>query len=287
MEKVQFLISFWNCTSDAMYKIINAMSLDIEIQKVTTLQEAVTLPSFVGRCLEICQELHHQNGAIVFEAEKQFFLTIMQGNEMLKNCTPSSAAIAFLEAMSMGLSFNPISKHCYIMPYNRKQGNGWVSEVKLDVSAYGRAAMLQAHNVITGFDEPILVYSCDEFQIVDNKPVHVRKMPSESDKIIGGYICIHKQNLQPNFVFYNGLDFLNWRKEANKKVRKGKDETLEQYNERLKQVEEKYQIAGFIKTKIVRHAINRIPLPIYGLRPSLNATSIQEIDDESLPIEVQ
>lgn len=52
-----------------------------------------------------------------FTQERDFMLSLMRGNDQLRECDPTSLRDTVLQAHAMGLSLNPALQHCYPIPY--------------------------------------------------------------------------------------------------------------------------------------------------------------------------
>lgn len=82
--------------------------------------DSKTLPREYGR-LKSNDDLH-------WSQEKLFFFSIVEKNEMLQKATVASLQSAFLQAASLGLSFNPQRAHVYLIPRRarrKEDGESW------------------------------------------------------------------------------------------------------------------------------------------------------------------
>lgn len=66
--------------------------------------------------------------SMVWQAEKNHILAVLNNNKTLLECTPESIQAAALQAASMGLTMNPSVGHCYFIPRaerTKAQGESW------------------------------------------------------------------------------------------------------------------------------------------------------------------
>lgn len=64
------------------------------------------------------------------QAYVQSVLIAVSASPELMKCTPQSIMRAALRAASLGLSCDPALKQAWLVPYNKKQGDNWVSEAQ-------------------------------------------------------------------------------------------------------------------------------------------------------------
>jgi len=60
----------------------------------------------------------------------QSVLIAVSASAELMKCTPESIFRSALRAASLGLSCDPALKQAWLVPYNRKQGDGWIKEAQ-------------------------------------------------------------------------------------------------------------------------------------------------------------
>lgn len=101
----------------------------------------------------------------IAEREKFHFMKIINDNQQLQLCSKMSLYGCWMDAVALNLSFDPNSKHCYIVPFGKK--------ATLMVSGQGELMLRQQCGQIRYADNPVVVYDCDKYSMktVDGKLV--------------------------------------------------------------------------------------------------------------------
>lgn len=177
-----------------------------------------------------------RRGEMYFAAEQMHFSQRLMDDEKLRRCTPLSLYKAFINTAINGLSFDPSKNQVYLIPYGE--------QCKTEVSPYGEAAMRINQGIIEGYDDPILVFDCDQFepeQVAGSwKVSHKPKYPRPKDsQIIAAYVNIHRPDGTIMTVIF-GMDEINQFKAKSKNPKQ-------------------YEWAGMIKAKVLKHAMKRQP----------------------------
>lgn len=124
---------------------------------------------------DIAKRYHHAAALkdMAWKHEKQFFISIVESRNDLLACTPDSLQASALQAASMGLSFNPQRKHCYLIPRKlreRRQGESKADyEKNVPMIAYASPSYMGLSHIATssGVVKTIRaqeVYECDYFR---------------------------------------------------------------------------------------------------------------------------
>lgn len=224
----------------------------IDVKKLANVkQEEVLFNAEVVERLHEIISAHRQDVEKNLMLERAFFLEQVLSDERLKKCTPLSIFMCFAKVMQLNLSFNPQLKHIYLIPY--------ADTLTVEVSAYGAAAMKIQAGVISYYDDPVLVYDCDEFSIENQQVTHKIAIPDDSAKIVASYIRLYRCDKSVNTVVFTRRDFLDWMNKAiEKNTRYCKNEEDKKRVRDL--IIERYKQPGFVKAKTLKHAISRIAI---------------------------
>jgi phage RecT family recombinase len=105
-----------------------------------------------------------RNADLKFVQEKMFFMEHVRRNTDLRQAIPASLTQAFMQAASIGLSFNPTLAHCYLIPRRAKRGDS--SSPFIAYASPGYRGML--HLAVTGgaikFGRAEVVHERDHFR---------------------------------------------------------------------------------------------------------------------------
>jgi recombination protein RecT len=141
------------------------------------------------------------------------FLTYVNQNEQLKTLHANALVSAFLQGISLGVSFNPIAQHIAIVPYKGRP--------QLQLMYQGLIYLVRNadENIRDIYAE--IVYDCDEFDIelgVNQTLKHKPRIPRpENAQAIGVYaVAVFKDN-SIKFTFLHASEI-----EAVKKIAKTK-----------------------------------------------------------------
>lgn len=252
-------------------------------QGIVDVKQLTSVPIFIKGCSRTINQLKGRGrdddrGIVDFEIEKINFLNQIESNDRLKYCSPLSLYKCFIECIANGLSFAPAQKLNYLVPYGK--------EAKNEISGYGEAQMRIDQGVIAGYNDPVIVYDCDTFStgVKDGKPFidHIQNFPRpEGVKVIAAYVMIEHSSgrMSPTVFGMNEID--EFKAYALKKIDSIKSSNMsDAYRKKLKtEKHEQYAVSGFIKVKVLKHAMKRMPVRILGDQTALSSSqSIHEID---------
>lgn len=136
-------------------------------------------------------EMCKSHKAVKFEAECQFALMAIKGNDRLMQAFldhPESLESSLLNVAGSGISLNPIHAHAYLVPRWSPQG----TKICLDVSYKGLSHLATESGSIE-WVQAELVHKNDDFTMRDlgQPPMHERKPFGDRGEIIGAY-CLAK-----------------------------------------------------------------------------------------------
>lgn len=213
-----------------------------------------------GKFVDIYNKVHgNQMGQHVYEVEKFHFVKQLTEKQDLQKCTRLSLYGAFMDVAVQGLSFDPTKRLCYLVPYNVNVGTQaapqWEKRANLQISPYGELYLRQYYGQIKAADNPIVVYDCDEFEVITGATGrivnHKAVYPRTSDKIIACFIRIVKHDGTVDFGLMDEVEMARLKTYSAKK-NQGKANAL--YGGDDKQFD-----TGFLIAKTIKHAFKAYP----------------------------
>ena len=138
-------------------------------------------------------------GEQAYERESIYFNKILREKPELQKCTPFSLFTAYIDLAVCGLSLEPGARAlCYLLSRNANIGTRdnpvWESRAVLTISAYGELVLRERAGQIRHADNPVLVYSGDEFSFSDRNGQKVVDytchLPHSGQRIIACYLRI-------------------------------------------------------------------------------------------------
>lgn len=137
----------------------------VQIEAPATREKFAKLFKALYRCSD--QEAEQR-----FELEKYQFVKMLNDSASLANVnyTPLSAMGVFLDVISSGLSFNPMSKHVYVMSRSVKSGKKddqgkdiYEDRLYYTPQADGQIHLARKAKSVNTVTEPVIVLDCDKF----------------------------------------------------------------------------------------------------------------------------
>lgn len=180
------------------------MSIVQKIEQTSPAQLA-TIPEVADRFKHIYKVMNGgrtDTAEVKYEAEKFHFMKLIQDTPALQQCTKLSLYGCFLDMAVNGLSFDRSMKHAYVVSFNTNVGTKdapkWEKRATLMISGYGELHMRVKQGQIKHADNPVIVYEGDQFKhgTKDGSVFleHVATLPRKSDKIIGCYLRIERND---------------------------------------------------------------------------------------------
>lgn len=223
------------------------------------------------------------NGEQVYELEKFYFANAVSQSPELKKCTKLSLYATFIEMAVMGLSFNPKSKLCYLVPQNVNVGTKetpvWETRAALEVSPYGELAIRQDYGQIKSADNPEVVYENEVFEVIQTptgKQVNHKFSFPRKGAVIAVYIRVVKSDGVNDYFILDaaGMERL---KAYSAKKNKG-------YANALYGKDGAGPDLGFWMAKCIKHAFKSYPkVKLKGQFTQLATDKIE--DDDDAPID--
>ncbi len=196
-----------------------------------------------------------------YEREKDNFMKRISETDTLKECTPMSIFLAFMQVGGWKLSFEGGSQSdVYLIPGNRNIGTKdnpkWIKEVVAQPSPYGEKKIRIETKQINHVGTPTVVYDCDKYseKVGENGRTIVqweKGQRTEKSKIIGSFILLEYPDGSKEFKTFD-LDDVNTWKAASAKKNRGTANTL--YTSNNGQIDKK-----FLEGKTLKHAFKLFP----------------------------
>lgn len=236
-----------------------------------------------------------ENGEAFYEKESRNFNRLISENEYLQKCTPFSIFTSFIDLAVCGLSAEPgVRALCYLIPrsYKVQSPNGgrdtYEYRCSLTISGYGELVMRINCGQIRYADNPVLVYSEDEFSFSDKdgrKSVsYTCHTPHVTGHIIAGFMRITRNDGSIDYAVMFEEDWERLKKYSGKNNKywdKEKQAYVENPNALYSSGVEGRIDTGFLCSKIVKHAFRTYPKVKVGKNTFLetDAETPQDIDD--------
>ena len=208
-----------------------------------------------------------------YEREKDNFMKRISENDILKECTPMSIFLAFMQVGGWKLSFEGGSQaDVYLIPGNRnigtKENQQWIKEVVAQPSPYGEKKIRIETGQIKHVGTPTVVYDCDKYKEYtgDNSRIMVewsKGTRNDKSKITGSFILLEYPDGSREFKTFDMDDVASWEKASIKK-NKGNANTLYGYEWQGSGQSAKLVKVGqidkkFLEGKTLKHAFKLFP----------------------------
>lgn len=234
-----------------------------------------------------------------YEREKDNFMTRISESEALRECTPMSIFLAFMQVGGWKLSFEGGSQSdVYLIPGNRKtiitdekgqKHEKWIKEVSVQPSPYGEKKIRIETGQVKHVGSPTVVYDCDTYKeyTAENGRNWVefeKGTRTSKSKITNGFILLEYPDGSKEFKTFDLDDVASWERASAKKNKGhanalyGYDVTYENVNGRdVKKSTKVDQIdKKFFEGKILKHAFKLLPRVIAAAPLPENFTPIGE-----------
>lgn len=224
-------------------------------------------------------------GEQAYERESIYFNKILREKPELQKCTPFSLFTAFIDIAVCGLSLEQGSRAlCYLIKRNANIGTReravWEVRARLEISAYGELVLRERAGQIRHADNPVLVYSGDEFSFSDRNGQKVVEytchLPHNGQRIIACYLRITRAD---GSIDYSVMTEEDWVRLAQYSARQSsKNIANELYGVDANGV---VNIdPGFLMAKCVKHAFKTYPKVRIGRGSVLQSQQVEEKEIE-------
>lgn len=220
-----------------------------------------------------------------YERESIYFNKILREKPELQKCTPFSLFTAFIDIAVCGLTLEQGTRAlCYLIKRNANIGTReravWESRAILTISAYGELVLRERAGQIRHADNPVLVYSGDEFSFSDRNGQKVVDytchLPHNGQRIIACYLRITRAD---GSIDYSVMTEEDWVRLAQYSARQSsKNIANELYGVDANGV---VNIdPGFLMAKCVKHAFKTYPKVRIGRGTELQSKQVEEKEIE-------
>lgn len=224
-------------------------------------------------------------GEQAYERESIYFNKILREKPELQKCTPFSLFTAFIDIAVCGLSLEQGTRAlCYLIKRNANIGTRdravWEARAVLTISAYGELVLRERAGQIRHADNPVLVYSGDEFSFSDRNGQKVVDytchLPHNGQRIIACYLRITRAD---GSIDYSVMTEEDWVRLAQYSARQSsKNIANELYGVDANGV---VNIdPGFLMAKCVKHAFKTYPKVRIGRGSVLQSQQVEEKEIE-------
>lgn len=173
--------------------------------------------SFKQSFVDVYEERHGKGiGKIVFEQEMLYFTDLVNTNPELQKCSVSDLFKCFINIAVHNISLAPEKNLCYLLTRKKKLNDVMVTQPYLQLSPYGKVAVLEGFGQISGVSQPTIVYDCDYFEHENNngkitlKHKPVLDIPANA-RIIASYVYVTAHGRQDLKIFFRN-EIEAWRK---------------------------------------------------------------------------
>lgn len=224
-------------------------------------------------------------GEQAYERESIYFNKILREKPELQKCTPFSLFTAFIDIAVCGLTLEQGTRAlCYLIKRNTNIGTReravWEVRARLEISAYGELVLRERAGQIRHADNPVLVYSGDEFSFSDRNGQKVVNytchLPHNGQRIIACYLRITRAD---GSIDYSVMTEEDWVRLAQYSARQSsKNIANELYGVDANGV---VNIdPGFLMAKCVKHAFKTYPKVRIGRGSVLQSQQVEEKEIE-------
>jgi len=233
-------------------------------------------------------------GQAAYERESIYFNKLLTDKADLQKGTKFSIFTAFIDLAICGLSLEQGSRAlCYLIGRNVNVGTRenavWEGRVVLTISAYGELVLRERAGQIRHADNPVLVYSNDEFSFSDKggrKEVeYTCHLPHKGQSIIACYLRITRADGSIDYSVMTEEDWARLMEYSASQDRKThKANAL--YTANAGNID-----SGFLMAKCIKHAFKTYPKVRIGRGTELESAQTEEteiqINDELYGIDTE
>lgn len=222
-------------------------------------------------------------GEAAYERESIYFNKLLSDNPSLQKGTKFSIFTAFIDLAVCGLSLEQGSRAlCYLIGRNVNVGTRenavWEGRVVLTISAYGELVLRERAGQIRHADNPVLVYSNDEFAFSDKggrKEVeYTCHLPHKGQSIIACYLRITRAD---GSIDYSVMTEEDWARLMQYSA--AQDRKTHKANA-LYTANDGNIDSGFLMAKCIKHAFKTYPKVRIGRGTELESQQAEEKEIE-------
>lgn len=224
-------------------------------------------------------------GEAAYERESIFFNKILRDTQSLQKATPFSLFTAFIDVAVCGLSLEQGSRAlCYLIGRNVNAGTreraAWESHAVLTISAYGELVLRERAGQIRHADNPVLVYSNDEFSFTDTdgqkRVSYTCHLPHTGQRIVACYLRITRADGSIDYSVMTEEDWVRLAQYSAKQNRQGGANALYGVDANgIVNID-----SGFLMAKCIKHAFKTYPKVRIGRGTELQSQQAEEKEME-------
>lgn len=224
-------------------------------------------------------------GEAAYERESIFFNKILRDTQSLQKATQFSLFTAFIDVAVCGLSLEQGSRAlCYLMVRNVNAGTreraAWESHAVLTISAYGELVLRERAGQIRHADNPVLVYSNDEFSFTDTdghkRVSYTCHLPHTGQRIVACYLRITRADGSIDYSVMTEEDWVRLAQYSAKQNRQGGANALYGVDANgIVNID-----SGFLMAKCVKHAFKTYPKVRIGRGTEMQSQQVEEKETE-------
>ncbi len=226
-------------------------------------------------------------GEQAYERESIYFNKLLRDTPALQKATRFSLFTAFIDLAVCGLSLEQGTRAlCYLIGRNVNVGTRerpvWEGRVVLTISAYGELVLRERAGQIRHADNPVLVYSNDEFSFTDvdgqKRVSYTCHLPHSGQRIIACYLRITRADGSIDYAVMTEEDWVRLAQYSARQDRKtGRANALYGVDQNgMVNID-----PGFLMAKCVKHAFKTYPKVRIG-----RGTELQSKQTEDKEIEI-
>lgn len=226
-------------------------------------------------------------GQQAYERESIYFNKLLRDTPALQKATRFSLFTAFIDLAVCGLSLEQGTRAlCYLIGRNVNTGTrerpAWEGHAVLTISAYGELVLRERAGQIRHADNPVLVYSNDEFSFTDTdgqkRVSYTCHLPHSGQRIIACYLRITRADGSIDYAVMTEEDWVRLAQYSARQDRKtGRANALYGVDQNgVVNID-----PGFLMAKCVKHAFKTYPKVRIG-----RGTELQSKQTEDKEIEI-
>lgn len=224
-------------------------------------------------------------GEPAYERESIFFNKLLRDNPALQKSTPFSLFTAFIDLAVCGLSLEQGTRAlCYLLNRNVNTGTRehaqWECRAVLTISAYGELVLRERAGQIRHADNPVLVYSNDEFSFTDTdgakRVSYTCHLPHTGQRIVACYLRITRADGSIDYSVMTEEDWVRLAQYSARQNKKGSANALYGVDDNgIVNID-----PGFLMAKCIKHAFKTYPKVRIGRGTELQSQQVEEKEIE-------
>lgn len=224
-------------------------------------------------------------GEPAYERESIFFNKLLRDNPALQKSTPFSLFTAFIDLAVCGLSLEQGTRAlCYLLNRNVNIGTRehaqWECRAVLTISAYGELVLRERAGQIRHADNPVLVYSNDEFSFTDTdgakRVSYTCHLPHTGQRIVACYLRITRADGSIDYSVMTEEDWVRLAQYSARQNKKGSANALYGVDDNgIVNID-----PGFLMAKCIKHAFKTYPKVRIGRGTELQSQQVEEKEIE-------